>query len=49
MPLDHIDRRAEGNLSEADAPKLGLTVFLRKPVYPDALLRAFTDHCGARS
>jgi two-component system, chemotaxis family, chemotaxis protein CheY len=34
---------------EADARKLGLTVFLRKPVEPDQLLRAFTDHCGAQA
>ena len=34
---------------EADARKLGLTVFLRKPVEPEELLRAFTDHCGQKS
>jgi len=34
---------------EADARKLGLMVFLRKPVEPEELLRAFTDHCGQKS
>ena len=33
---------------EADARKLGLAVFLRKPVDPDAFLAALTKHCGAR-
>ena len=35
-----------GWATEADARKLGLTVFLRKPVDPGELVRAFTDHCG---
>src|SRR5678815_3583631 len=38
-----------GWVVEADARKLGLTVFLRKPVEPKELLRAFTDHCGQQS
>jgi CheY-like chemotaxis protein len=33
---------------EADARKLGLMVFLRKPVAPDQLFKTFDDHCGAR-
>jgi len=37
---------AGGWAVEADARKLGLTVFLRKPVNPDDLLELFTDHCG---
>jgi CheY-like chemotaxis protein len=37
-----------GWATETDARKLGLTVFLQKPVDPDALLRVFTDHCGAK-
>ena len=32
---------------EADARKLGLAHFLRKPVEVDQLLRAFEDHCDA--
>ena len=36
-----------GWATQADARKLGLTVFLRKPVDPEELLRVFTDHCGA--
>jgi ActR/RegA family two-component response regulator len=35
-----------GWATEADARKLGLTVFLRKPIDPDELLRTFTDHCS---
>jgi CheY-like chemotaxis protein len=38
-----------GWATEADARKLGLTLFLRKPVEPAELLRAFTDHCGGKS
>jgi len=38
-----------GWATEADARKLGLTLFLRKPVEPAELLRAFTDHCGRKS
>ena len=38
-----------GWATEADARKLGLTLFFRKPVEPAELLRAFTDHCGGRS
>jgi CheY-like chemotaxis protein len=37
-----------GWATETDARKLGLTVFLRKPVEADDLLRLFTDHCGAK-
>ena len=37
-----------GWATEADARKLGLAVFLQKPVEPNDLLRAFEDHCGAR-
>lgn len=35
-----------GWATEADARKLGLTVFLRKPVDSDELVKAFSDHCG---
>jgi len=38
-----------GWATEADARKLGLTVFLRKPINPEELVRAFTDHCGRKS
>jgi len=38
-----------GRAAEADARTVGLTVFLRKPVDPGELLRAFSDHCGART
>jgi CheY-like chemotaxis protein len=38
-----------GWATEADARKLGLTTFLRKPVDPDELLRVFTSHCTSRS
>ena len=38
-----------GWATEADARKLGLTLFLRKPVEPAELLRAFTDHCGQKA
>ena len=38
-----------GWATEADARKLGLTLFFRKPVEPAELLRAFTDHCGGKS
>jgi CheY-like chemotaxis protein len=40
---------AGGWAVEADARTLGLTVVLRKPVDPNKLLRAFSDHCGART
>ena len=36
-----------GWATEADARKLGLTLFFRKPIEPEELLRAFVDHCGA--
>jgi CheY-like chemotaxis protein len=34
---------------QVDARKLGLSVFLRKPVDPDQLLRAFDDHCAVNT
>jgi len=34
--------------TELDARKLGMAVFLHKPVEPELLLKAFDDHCGAR-
>ena len=37
-----------GWAAEIDARKLGLAVFLHKPVEPELLLKAFEDHCGAR-
>lgn len=36
-----------GWATEVDARKLGLTVFLRKPVELDQLVKVFTDHCVA--
>ena len=38
-----------GWATEADARRMGLAVFLRKPVDPEELVRAFTDHCGRKS
>ena len=38
-----------GWATEADARRLGITVFLRKPVVPDELIDVFTNHCARRS
>jgi CheY-like chemotaxis protein len=37
-----------GWASESEARKLGLTVFLRKPVDPEQLVAVFERDCGAR-
>ena len=36
-----------GWAAEADARKLGITRFLRKPVEPSELIRLFTTECGS--
>jgi len=38
-----------GWATEADARRLGITVFLRKPVVPDNLIEVFAGHCAGRS
>jgi CheY-like chemotaxis protein len=35
-----------GWATEVDARKLGLAVFLAKPVDPEQLVKVFTDHCA---
>jgi CheY-like chemotaxis protein len=35
-----------GWVAETEARKLGVTLFLRKPVEPDQLLAVFTARCG---